>query len=214
MILRLVAISLMAASMGGCSGKIVNYMDARQGCDKGVCDGIFYYRLTQHTTKYYQDKIVDKDGNVLRFSGGSGDKSCVPVEITEVKLVPEEHPSLITYKPGIFEDSKFNVGLGASGNITSVGVDATSGAKAAIEAVSTIASTAKVLKTDANILAGKQPPQWVSPTDQPVAGAPYCNAGRIPVAVFKKKDSPPPQKNQPPSGPDCSMGVNGEVCTK
>lgn len=143
MILRLVAISLIAAIMGGCSGKIVNYMDARQGCDRGVCDGIFYYRLTQHTTKYYQDKIVDKDGNVLRFSGGSGDKSCVPIEITEVKLVPEEHPSLITYKPGIFEDSKFNVGLGASGNITSVGVDATSGAKAAIEAVSTIASTAK-----------------------------------------------------------------------
>lgn len=212
MILRLVAISLIAASMGGCSGKIVNYMDARQGCDKGVCDGILYYRLKQQITTYIQDKIVDKDGNLLRFSGGSGDKSCIPVEITETKFVPEDLPSLITYKPGIFEDSKFNLGLGASGNITSVGVDATSGAKAAIEAVSTIATTAKVLKADAKILSGDQRPDWALPSDQPLASAPYCNAGRIPTEPFHKNSGNPPHK--PPSGPDCSMGVNREVCTR
>lgn len=209
MIPRLIATTLMASALVGCSGKILDYTNASDGCSKGVCSGVHYYRLKWHTFYYYQDRILDGDGKIIRFAGGSDTEACIPIITAESKLIPESDPSLIAYDPGPFEDSKFSVELGDQGNLKSVGVETTSGAKAAIEAVSTIASTAKVLKADAGILAGTTPPAWVSPDQQPIPPMPYCNSGNI-VTTDPNPLTPPPEKDK--NG--CHLTPTGKVCDR
>ncbi|WP_338443872.1 hypothetical protein QCL51_17780 [Pseudomonas sp. LTR0] len=173
----------LALMMSACSGKIVNITDGETACKEGVCNGVFYYRMKIVPVKYIQDKVLNKDGGVVRFAGGQNGEACIPVLVEELKQVPELTPSLIYYKPGLFEDSKFSVEFGDSGNIISLGVDVASGAKNAVEALSTVATTLKVLKADADIFSGAKPVEWVPLEQQPFTSAPYCNAGSIPYRL-------------------------------
>ncbi|WP_146174573.1 hypothetical protein [Pseudomonas putida] len=190
-----------------CAGKIVNFTDGEAACKEGVCDGVFYYRMKVVHVRYVQDKVLDKDGGVVRFAGGQNGEACIPVLVEEFKQVPELKPSLISYKPGLFEDSKFSVEFGASGNITSVGVDVTSGAKNAAEAISSVATSLKVLKADAGILSGKKPVEWVSLDDQPFTDVPYCNAGSIPYRPGGDGGSGGKSGN-------CQIHFGKEICTE
>ncbi|MCG8910301.1 hypothetical protein [Pseudomonas sp. DP-17] len=193
---RASALVVCALIVTGCTGHIVNRPDLPLACrqverlssdeqktlaesDEKVCSGVIYYPLAEVKETYWYDRILDKDGKITRHAGGIGQERCAAVEITETKLAPSNSASLISYDPGLLENSKFTVGLTPAGTLASVGTDSTPMGKAAAEALSSIVTSIKVLKIDANIMLenGSLPP--------------YCNAGRLP---FKPATVPEPKK--------------------
>lgn len=194
MTFRALALAICVFGLSGCSGHIVNRPDLPLACypiselskkqqealaksGEKVCTGVIYYRLVETQDIYWYDRILDKDSKIVRHAGGIGQERCTPVEMMETKLAPSSSPSLISYDPGLLETSKFSVGLTPAGTLASVGAESTPMGKAAADALSSIVTSIKVLKVDANIMldGGNLPP--------------YCNAGRLP---FKPEIVPEP----------------------
>lgn len=198
MIYRTSLLAISVLILAGCSGKIVNSPDLPLACyphadltkaqqeelaksddnDK-VCSGVIYHRLVETNDIYWYDRVLDKDGKIVRHAGGIGQERCFAVEMQETKLAPSSSPSLISYDPGLLETSKFTVGLTSVGTLASVGADSTPMGKAAAEALASIVTSIKVLKVDANVMMDGG------------SLAPYCNAGRLP---FQPATVPEPKK--------------------
>lgn len=198
MIYRASALAVYVLTLAGCSGHIVNSPDLPLACypyadlskpeqeklaksDEKVCSGVIYHRLVEVSDTYWYDRVLDKDGKIVRHAGGIAQERCIAVEMVETKLAPSSSASLISYDPGLLETSKFTVGLTPAGTLASVGADSTPMGKAATEALASIVTSIKVLKVDANIMLHGG------------SLAPYCNAGRLP---FKPETLPEPGSAQ------------------
>lgn len=168
MIRRLIVTTILMASLAGCSGTIVSQGNMKK-CLIERCEGVLYYPLQPSITKFYFDKIVDKDGKVLNWAGAAGSKRCIPVEVETVTMVPAPEPSLLSYEPGFLETSKFNVSLTPTGTLASVGAESTPGAKMATDALASLASSLKTT-TESGVF---------GITSQVLP--PYCSSGQAPV---------------------------------
>ncbi|WP_141696567.1 hypothetical protein [Pseudomonas sp. S3E12] len=160
---RVMVLSVIAV-LAGCSGKIVTYEQA--DCKSG-CEGVPFFRLVQVKEQYIQDKILNKEGEMLRYAGGDKSTGCFAVQITETKLIPAAKESYIRYEAGWLETSKFSVDLKDNGSLAKVGADSTPGLKMAVDAVSTLATAYGTVKS--------------ADKSKPTIQLPYCNAGRVPV---------------------------------
>lgn len=176
MLTRLLGISLVALTAAGCSGTIISQAN-QSACLTGRCDGVVYYQLVPSTTTYYYDKILDKDGAVLHWSGAAGEKRCIPVKVEQTTMVPASVPSLLSYDPGFLETSKFTVGLTPNGTLASVGAESTPGAKMASDALTALASSIKTV-TESGVF-----------TVTSKAKPPYCSSGQVPERPALGPDS-------------------------
>ncbi|NMX38843.1 hypothetical protein HBO34_13290 [Pseudomonas veronii] len=152
------------AVLAGCSGKIVTY--EQSDCKNG-CEGVPFFRLVQVKEHYIQDKILNKEGEMLRYAGGDENTGCFAVQVTETKLIPAAQESYIRYEAGWLETSKFLVDLNDNGSLAKVGADSTPGLKMAVDAVSTLATAYGTVKS--------------ADKSKSKIQLPYCNAGRVPV---------------------------------
>lgn len=128
--------------LAGCSGRVVTYDSG--ACKEHRCNGVPIYVLAEKTTTYRYDRILGKDGDIVRISGDRNGNSCNQVEVTEQKLVPSEQKYL-GYEPGIFETSKFNVDLNANGTVSKVGVESTPAVKETAEAIAALVTSYRTL---------------------------------------------------------------------
>lgn len=167
----------------GCSGSIIVHENAETACVDGRCEGVKFYQLVPTTEHYYLDRITGKDGALTHWAGGPDDKRCMPVLMTETKLLPSSKASVITYDAQPFETSKFSVELAANGTLAKAGGESTPGAKMAADTLSTIATSAKTLR-DSNVL-GAEPKSmsWVDPLEAMASGEVLCSGGRVPVTA-------------------------------
>lgn len=145
-----------AQLLAGCSGQIY-VMDSDQAAEqygenksKTRYVGVPFSPLKEQLQTYYQDRILDKDGKIIKlYTGTEQDKAetaCDPVKIQESKIVKDvsaDKIRYISYKPGWLESSTFNVEL-SDGAISKVNSSSTPGVKVTAEALSTIISAARL----------------------------------------------------------------------
>lgn len=170
--------------LAGCSGHIY-VMDRDQAIqnfgsekDKKRYVGIPFSPLRERIQTYYLDRILDKDGKVIRIYTGtsedSKDTACNLVEVKEAQIAPDVDPlktRYIAYDPGWLETSTFGVELD-NGVITKVNSSSTPGVKVAADALSTIVSAVRLATkgeslTDATDYASCTAGRLIRPADKP-----------------------------------------------
>ncbi|UOK36824.1 hypothetical protein MJP36_20225 [Pseudomonas palleroniana] len=153
---RILLVTGVSQILTGCSGHIY-VMNSDQAAQKFGSEnektryvGVPFSPLRERIYTYYQDRILDKDGKVIKiFTGTDADTAataCDPVKIQEAQIAADVDPrniKYISYEPGIFETSNFGVEL-ENGAISKVTSSSTPGVKVVADAASTIVSAARL----------------------------------------------------------------------
>jgi len=135
--------------LSACAGKLYTHTDIKKQCGascNGSYEGVFVRPLVPYRITFDQDRILDGEGKLTHFSGGSEGKNCEPIRYTEIKLIPDPlNQNLVQYDSAIFESSTFSVKLTEAGTLSEVGTSSTPGGKALSESLIGLATTIKIL---------------------------------------------------------------------
>ena len=170
----------------GCAGNLYTHTNPESACildenDKctGTYRGIFVRPLKMVEEFYILDRILASDGKVTHFMGGPSGQACLPINMSEKKLVADpDNAHIVEYDPAFFETAEFSIALSPLGTVTSAGTKTTPGGKALVEAFTGLATTVKTLNhgavssAEAKNLTGKD----VTPVTMAI---PACSHGRL-----------------------------------
>lgn len=141
-----------AIILSGCAGNLYTHTKKDSACVKdnqeckGTYNGVLYRPLVKYKETYTQDRILNLKGEVTHFLSGAGDKACVPITVTEEKLIPDpDNQYVVQYDPAFFETSTFTVKLSAQGTLSEVGTSSTPGGKSLVDSLTGLATTIKTL---------------------------------------------------------------------